>query len=77
MSSFLKFIPVAATKQSNSALSRKYSSAAMVVAKKFIYANRFVGEPKLNDFNLEEETLPAIKDGGNIGCLFGCDFEFT
>lgn len=36
----------------------------MVLAKKFIYVNRFVGEPKPTDFRLEEETLPALKDGG-------------
>lgn len=36
----------------------------MVKAKKFIYENRFVGEPKLTDFKLEEEELPALKQNG-------------
>lgn len=43
---------------------RSYSSAAMVVAKKFVYVKRFVGEPKPTDFRLEEETLPELKDEG-------------
>lgn len=43
---------------------KNYSSAAMVVAKKFVYVKRFVGEPKPTDFRLEEETLPELKDGG-------------
>lgn len=37
---------------------------AMVQAKKFIYSKRFVGLPKLTDFQLEEETLPELQDGG-------------
>jgi len=32
------------------------------VAKKFVYVKRFVGEPKQDDFRLEEETLPALGD---------------
>lgn len=32
-------------------------------AKVFIYANKFKGEPKLSDFQLQEEDLPAIQDG--------------
>jgi prostaglandin reductase 1 len=35
----------------------------MVQAKKFIYASAFKGEPKLSDFKLVEEELPALKDG--------------
>jgi len=35
----------------------------MTEAKKFIYAKRFDGLPKLTDFKLETETLPALKDG--------------
>jgi prostaglandin reductase 1 len=35
----------------------------MVKAKKFIYASAFKGEPKLSDFELVEEELPALKDG--------------
>lgn len=36
----------------------------MVQAKKFIYAKRFEGMPKVTDFRLEEETLPELNDGG-------------
>lgn len=36
----------------------------MVKAQKFIYSKRFVGEPKLTDFSLEEEELPDLNDGG-------------
>lgn len=32
-------------------------------AKVFIYAKKFQGEPKLSDFQLQEEDLPAIQDG--------------
>lgn len=32
-------------------------------AKKFIYAKEFKGEPQPSDFRLEEEDLPALKDG--------------
>ncbi|XP_055297767.1 prostaglandin reductase 1-like [Sitodiplosis mosellana] len=35
----------------------------MVKAKKFIFAARFDGLPKVTDFRLEEETLPELKDG--------------
>ena len=37
---------------------------AMVQAKKWIYAKRFEGLPKVTDFRLEKETLPELKDGG-------------
>ncbi|XP_058811534.1 prostaglandin reductase 1-like [Topomyia yanbarensis] len=41
----------------------KISSAAeMVVAKKWIYARAFTGLPTRENFRLEEETLPDIKD---------------
>lgn len=36
----------------------------MVKAKKFLYVKRFDGEPKITDFELVEEELPDIKDGG-------------
>lgn len=36
----------------------------MVQAKKIIFAKRFEGMPKVTDFRLEEENLPALKDGG-------------
>ncbi|XP_033223578.1 prostaglandin reductase 1-like [Belonocnema kinseyi] len=35
----------------------------MVVAKKFVIANHFDGEPKPSDLTLVEEELPPIKDG--------------
>lgn len=36
----------------------------MIEAKKFIYAKRFNGLPKISDFKLESEILPALNDGG-------------
>ncbi|XP_062533968.1 prostaglandin reductase 1-like [Armigeres subalbatus] len=33
------------------------------IAKKWIYARKFNGEPKLDDFRLEEELMPEIRDG--------------
>ncbi|KAG4075639.1 hypothetical protein HA402_003464 [Bradysia odoriphaga] len=33
-----------------------------VIAKKYVFAERFVGEPKLSDFKLVEEELPPLKD---------------
>lgn len=42
------------------------SALTMVQAKKFIYTKRFDGLPKLTDFRLEEETLPALSDGGKF-----------
>lgn len=38
----------------------------MVKAKKWIIAKAFQGEPKVTDFKLVEEELPALKDGGEI-----------
>jgi len=35
----------------------------MVKTKKFIFAKRFVGEPKADDFTLVEEELPPLKEG--------------
>lgn len=43
------------------------SSAIMVKAKKFVYVKRFEGEPKLTDFELVEEDLPALQNGGKFG----------
>lgn len=37
-----------------------------VVAKKYVYAEKFVGEPKLSDFKLVEEELPPLKENGKI-----------
>lgn len=38
----------------------------MVQARKFIFAKRFDGLPKLTDFRLEEEPLPELQDGGDL-----------
>jgi hypothetical protein len=38
----------------------------MVKTKKFIFARRFVGEPKEDDFRVVEEELPPLKEGGKI-----------
>lgn len=35
----------------------------MVKAKKILYVSAFKGAPKLTDFKLVEEDLPALKDG--------------
>lgn len=51
-----------------SIINRSFSN--MVKAKKFIYAKRFDGEPKLSDFELIEEELPSLKDGGKIFYTF-------
>lgn len=32
--------------------------------KRFVYAKRFEGLPKITDFQLVEEDLPELKDGG-------------
>ena len=35
-----------------------------VTAKRWVLKNAFVGYPKRDDFEIVEETLPALKDGG-------------
>lgn len=53
------------------------SIPTMVQAKKFIYEKRFDGLPKLTDFRLAEENLPAVGDGGDLFIyLFNCVFCF-
>jgi len=47
----------------------------MVVAKKFVLAQRLQGAPKVSDYKIVEETLPALKDGGNAHCFF-TDLKF-
>lgn len=42
----------------------------MVKAKKFVYTTPFVGEPKVTDFELVEEELPAVGDNGKISKCF-------
>lgn len=42
----------------------------MVKAQKFIYAKEFDGEPKLTDFELQDEELPDINDGGKYAFDF-------
>ena len=34
--------------------------------KKYIYAHKFEGMPKLTDLQLVEEELPPVKDGGKL-----------
>ena len=34
--------------------------------KKYIYAHKFEGLPKLTDLQLVEEELPPVKDGGRL-----------
>ena len=34
--------------------------------KKYIYAHKFEGLPKLTDLQLVEEELPPVKDGGGL-----------
>lgn len=38
----------------------------MVIAKKIVHINRFLGVPKLSDSRLEEESLPELQDGGTL-----------
>ena len=44
-------------------LSAEYNKT-MVKARRFVLARTVVGFPKESDFRLEEEELPALKDGG-------------
>lgn len=36
----------------------------MIEAKKIVYASAFNGEPKLDDFRVDTEDIPPLKDGG-------------
>lgn len=36
----------------------------MVTTKKYIMVKHFDGLPKLSDFEIVEEVLPSLKDGG-------------
>lgn len=38
----------------------------VVTAKKYVFAEKFVGEPKPTDFKLIEEELPSLKENGEI-----------
>lgn len=49
----------------------------MVKAQKFIYAKRFVGEPKTSDFQLVDEELPALKDNGECDPIEWCMAWFS
>jgi hypothetical protein len=44
----------------------KHCTTNMVKTKKFIFAKRFVGEPKEDDFTFVEEELPPLNEGGKI-----------
>lgn len=51
----------------------------MVRAKIFIYAKKFEGLPKVSDFELQEEELPNLKDGGKsmiVWMLYCVDSNF-
>jgi hypothetical protein len=37
--------------------------------KKYIYAHKFEGMPKLTDLELQDDELPAVKDGGTVCSL--------
>lgn len=41
----------------------------MVKAQRFVYAKRFVGAPKEDDFALVTEELAPIKDGGKFSFI--------
>lgn len=41
--------------------------------KSWVYAKVFKGEPKITDFELREEDIPAVKDGGRQK-FFSCNF---
>ena len=36
--------------------------------KKYIYAHKFEGMPKVTDLQLVEEEIPPVKDGGILQC---------
>lgn len=40
----------------------------MVKAHKFVYARKYVGEPKESDFTLESDDLAPIGDNGKRSC---------
>lgn len=42
----------------------------MVLAKKYIVLNPFVGEPKTSDFQIVEEQLPSLKENGKSLTFF-------
>ncbi|XP_049764673.1 prostaglandin reductase 1-like [Schistocerca cancellata] len=42
---------------------KHFSQLAMSKARKFVIASLFAGEPKLENFSIEEEELPALQDG--------------
>lgn len=38
----------------------------MISARKFVCTSIFDGEPKASDFEIQNEELPALSDGGNF-----------
>lgn len=42
----------------------------MVKAKRYVLVKRFDGFPKQDDLKIEEEELPALKDGGKSKCTY-------
>lgn len=48
----------------------------MVKARKYVYVKPFDGLPKKTDFEIQEEELPALNDGGiTIFYLFYLSFQ--
>lgn len=45
---------------------RYYSGSSKIKAQKYVLTKYFQGEPKKSDFKIVEETLPELKDGGNV-----------
>jgi len=41
----------------------------MTTARKYVLESLFQGNPKPSDLKIVEETLPAIKDGGELSKL--------
>lgn len=44
----------------------KQYSFTMVIAKKYVVLNPFVGEPKKSDFEIVEEVLPELQENGKL-----------
>ena len=55
----------------NFIIKRFYSGVSNKIrAQKYILTKYFVGEPKKNDFEIIEEELPGLKDGGKHLIIF-------
>ena len=49
-------------------IQRRIQELTMTTARKYVLETLFQGNPKKSDFKIVEETLPAIQDGGKLGC---------